>query len=223
MTDPLDAVRQAARDTWLDPVDVARDVARHLLDLSASEEWDAVGLEAVSELRRHRADSALILAATEAALDAAGTDPVAALEKFLTELDDRTWTRDLARRAAHHPTLGVTSMGASTLAVLEAGLRLGAEWDRLLCGRRAVAQGLGYLQIRIDVAPPEHAEGMLAAGAAVYRGRMWTTARDADTVTRARLGHTGVIPVVHPLAHLSPLNRKAYRPAPELIDVDVDG
>jgi hypothetical protein len=218
MSTPMEMLREAARDEWSDPVETAARAVGGLLTLCEAD-WPETGLPAVRMLRSRRPDQALMLAATEPALD---PDPVrsrAGLEDILGRLRDTGWTTDLGLRVAHHASLGVASLGRSTLAVLESAAHLGGSHAELYTDSRAIAKGLGYLHLPISVAPPEEAAALLAPAAAACGKRIWTTARIADAALRARAADREVVVVCHPLAELSPLNRASYRPRSTLIDV----
>lgn len=218
MNRPLELLRDAAHDEWSDPVETARRVAEGLLQL-VDGSWHTTGLDAARMLRRRRPDHALLLAVTERALDPNPRIVRNGLEAAIAELDDETWTSDLGLRNAHHESLGVASLGRTTLSVLEAASQLGNSRSQLFTDRRAISRGLGYLNFPIAVAPPEEAVALLAPGVARTAARFWTTSRIADAASRARAGGRTVVVIVHPLAELSPLNRSVYRPHRLLIDV----
>ena len=217
---PLERLQDVARDVWADPVASAYAAARVIEEIMDGD-WSDRGVAAISELRRRRADSPLILAVTDAVLE---TEPAAirpALSRVLEQLDDRTWADDLGLRIAHHATLGVVSLGEATLAVLEAARGIGGTSATLFTDRRAIAKGLTYLGLAVEVAPPEEAEAVLLPAAAILGSRMWTTVRAADVALRSALHDREVVVVAHPLASLSPRNRAEFRPASNLIDVKI--
>jgi hypothetical protein len=115
----------------------------------------------------------------------------------------------------------VVSLGETTLAVLEAARGLGGTSAALFTDRRAIARGLTYLGLMVEVAPPDEAEAVLIPAVAMIGTRMWTTVRAADVVLRASLGEGEVVVVAHPLAWLSARNRLDFRPASTLIDVKI--
>jgi len=121
--------------------------------------------------------------------------------------------------ASDDATLGVVSIGETTLAVLEAARDLGGTSAVLFTDRRAIARGLTYLGMMVDVAPPEEAEVVLLPSAALMGTRLWTTVRAADVALRTALLEGEVVVVSHPLASLSPRNRADFRPASTLIDM----
>jgi hypothetical protein len=221
MTDtPLERLQEATRDVWADPVVAAHRAAESIIELLEGD-WNDAGVEAISELRRRRADSPFILAITEAALATDAETRHRVLHQIMERLDDRTWADDLGLRIAHHETVGVVSLGETTLAVLEAARGLGGTSAALFTDRRAIARGLTYLGLMIEVAPPDEAAAVLIPAAAIMASRMWTTVRAADVALRAALHHAAVVVVAHPLADLSTRNRADFRPASALIDVKI--
>jgi len=217
---PLDRLHSIARDAWADPVESALAAAQAILEILEGG-WSGPEAAGVSELRRRRADSPLILAVTEAVLDREPDVGRAALMGILDQLNNRTWADEIGLRVAHRATLGVVSLGETTLAVLEAARSLGETAATLFTDRRAIARGLTYLGLVVEVAPPEEAEVVLLPVAAILGSRMWTTARVADVALRTSLLEGEVVIVAHPLTSLSPRNRADYRPAPTLIDVRI--
>ncbi len=216
--DPLDELADAARDEWTDPVITARRAVEALLAMTESD-WDPGGLEAVQMLRARRADSALLLAATEVALE---PDPLRAtdgLREIGRRLEDETWTSELGLSLARWATIGILSIGPATMKVLEAAVELGGATPELLCDRRAVARGMGILDLPIVVADPASAEAVLLPVSAQHKERVWTTERNAAIAVSARDAGRRVVIVRHPLADLSPLNRLAYRPRSYLTDL----
>ena len=150
-----------------------------------------------------------MLAVTEPALD---PDPFRAsqgLARTLAVLGDQSWASDLGMEISNARTVGVMSLHHESLWVLESAALLGATNATLLTDRRAVARGLGYLRLPIKLADPASAEVLLLPGVARDNATMWTYRRFAAAGWRA----TGqVVPVIHPGAFLTPLNRKAFRP-----------
>ena len=217
---PHERLQDLARDVWADPVTSAHTAARAILQM-LDREWSDPERDAVAELRRRRADSPFILAVTEAVLESEPKAGRSALMRILEQLDDRTWAVEIGLRIAHHATLGVVSFGEATLAVLEAARDLGGTAAALFTDRRAIARGLTYLGMMVEVAPPEEAEAVLLPVAARIDSRMWTTVRAADVALRVSLLDGEVVVVSHPLASLSPRNRADFRPAPTLIDVKI--
>lgn len=217
---PLERLQSVARDVWADPVRSAHTAAHAILEL-LDEDWTRVQREAVSDLRRRRSDSPFILAVTEAVLDHEPHDARPALHKTLEQLNDRTWADEIGLRIAHRETLGVVSLGETTLAVLEAARGLGGTSAALFTDRRAIARGLTYLGMMVEVAPPEEADVVLLPVAALIGSRMWTTVRVADVALRTTLREGEVVVVSHPLASLSQHNRADFRPAATLIDVRI--
>lgn len=216
MTNPIDRLRELGADDWVDPVEAALALAEGLLAVQDAA-WPSA-LEFVSDLRRTRADHPLLLSVTEAALDPDASRAKLEVSNVADRLEDDTWVADLARSLLALDSLGVTSIGSTTLELLEVGLRLGATWQVLQTDQRAIGQGVGYLQIPVRPKPAEQAQAMLVPGAARFGSRLWTTRQQADRIARAKPAGTEVVTVVHPLAHLSPLNRLAYRPPAILMD-----
>ncbi|MDP8958933.1 MAG: hypothetical protein M3N51_06985 [Actinomycetota bacterium] len=221
MGHPLELLRDVARDEWSDPVETARSAAQGLLALAhqAHEEWGRQGLRAAYMLREARPDSPLLLAVTQSALASDPAPAAEGLRRALAALDDRTWTAELGLAIAHHPSLGITSLASEVLEVLEAAARLAESTAQLYTDRRAVARGLGYLRLVVEVAPPEEAEALVAVAVAVDGSTIWTTERTADVALAASVRRRRIVPVAHPLARLSPLNRAAFRPSPGIVDV----
>ena len=218
MRHPLELLRDAAHDEWSDPVDMTRRAAEGLLKL-VDQDWMDTGLEAARMLRAKRPDQPLLLAITERALDPDPDRVRRALQSAVSELEDETWSSDLGLRNAHHESMGVTSLGKSTLSVLESASQIGNSRAQLFTDRRAISKGLGYLNFPISVAPPEEAVVLLAPGVASTASRFWTTSRIADAALKAKVAGRQIVVIVHPLAELSPLNRSVYRPHRLLIDV----
>lgn len=220
MNGPLELLRDAAHDEWSDPVETTLRAAEGLLEL-VERDWIETGLEAARMLRTRRPDQPLLLAITERALDPDPNRVRRALQLAVAELEDETWSSDLGLRVAHHESMGVTSLGKSTLSVLEAASQLGNSRAQLFTDRRAISKGLGYLNFPISVAPPEEATALLAPGVASTTSRFWTTSRIADAALKAKAAGRHIIVIVHPLAELSPLNRSVFRPHRLLIDVGI--
>ena len=217
---PIDRLQSVTGDVWADPVKSAQAAAGAILAMLDGT-WTGEQAAAVSDLRRRRADSPLILAITEAVVDREPQVGRAALVQVLEQLNDPTWADEIGLRIAHRASLGVVSLGETTLAVLEAARGLGGTAARLFTDRRAIARGLTYLGLMVEVAPPEEAEAVLLPVAAVMGSRVWTTARVADVALRTTLHDGQVVIVSHPLTSLSPHNRADFRPAPTLIDVRI--
>lgn len=221
MTDPpLERLQEATRDVWTDPIASAIAAGRAILEMLDGP-WTDTEVGAVADLRRRRADSPLLLAVTEAVLDAESGHQRAALHHILSHLEDPSWADEIGLRVAHHPSLGVVSLGETTLAVLEAARGLGGTSAALFTDRRAIARGLTYLGLMVEVAPPDEASAVLIPASALMGTRMWTTVRAADLVLRTSLREGEVVVVAHPLAWLSARNRADFRPASTLIDVTI--
>ena len=150
-----------------------------------------------------------MLAVTEPALD---PDPYRAsngLASVLSVLGDQSWASDIGMEVSSAKTIGILSLHHESLWVLESAVLLGATRATLLTDRRAVARGLGYLRLPMKLADPAAADVLLLPGLARDAATMWTYRRFAATAWR-----TGqqVVPIIHPGAYLTPLNRKAFRP-----------
>lgn len=217
-TDPLADIGDAARDEWTDPVRRAEKALQALLEIVDSD-WETKGLDAIRMLRSKRADSALLLAATEVALEPNPLRAADGLREMLRVLEDSTWCTDLGIAVAQCVSVGVLSLGKSTIKILEAAIDLTGATPELMCDRRAVARGLGLLDLPILISDPSLAEVLLLPVAAQHKGRIWTTQHNADVARAAQEASRRVIPVLHPLANLSPLNRLAYRPRAYLVDM----
>lgn len=221
MTDtPSGHLQEIARDIWADPVVSAQSATQTILEMLEGP-WSDAEVEAIADLRRRRADSPFILAITEVVLDSEPGAERESLLRIMAELDNRRWADEIGLHVAHRPTLGVVSLGETTLAVLEAARGLGGTSAVLFTDRRAIARGLTYLGLMVEVAPPDEAEAVLIPGAAIMGTRMWTTVRAADVVLRTSLRGGDVVVVAHPLAWLSARNRADFRPASTLIDVKI--
>lgn len=179
-----------------------------MLELARSDRWEYEGFEAAQELRRRRPDLPLMLAVTEPALD---PDPLRAsrgLSTVLTTLGSRSWASELGLEIEGAGSIGVLSLGHETLMVLEAACSMGETKAVLRASSKAVARGLGYLRRPISLHEPSRADVLLLPGVARDAATMWTYRRFAAAAWRA----TGaVLPVIHPAASLSPLNRLAFR------------
>ncbi len=221
MSAPGELLGHAAAAGPSDQAEATRKAIEGLLALTQAD-WSGEGLAAVERLRTHRADSPMLLAATAAALERDAAQAARGLRKVLASLDDRAWSADLGLQVAHFGSLGVVSLGETTRRVLEAAVQLGETEAELFTDHRAVAKGLSYLPLSIEVAPPEEAEAVLIPAAAVHVKRTWTSRRAADTALRAAARGRRVVVVAHPLVRLSTLNRRAYRPAAHLVDVRLE-
>jgi len=219
MNDPIEVLNTAARDEWADPLGTAAAIAEAIHSL-VDDGWTE-GLAEVQQLRRRRTDSPLVLAVTEPALDPDPRRVKAGLDEVGRRIRDTSWTQELGLRLAQDASLGILSLGDATLSILEVVAFRSSEETDLFVDRSSIARGLGYLRLPIVVAPPEEASAVLIPAAARFRNRIWTTARAAETALRAEATATRIVPVVHPLAVLSPLSRTVYRPVPILVDVEI--
>jgi len=217
MQDPMDVLADAFRREWADPLASAVAVVSALRSLADSD-WSNA-LPRIQRFRKERADSALLLAVTDPAVDPDIGRVLSGLEAVDRALHDTRWIRVLASRLAERQSIGVPSLGDSTLAVLE--LVVTEREHDLVTDMVAVARGLGYLDSNVLLGPPEASDVVLVPAAARFGDRVWTTARIAGIAERALARSTPVLPVLHPLNMLSPLARRVYRPAHTLIDVDL--
>ena len=220
MDSPSERLHAAARDDWVDPTVTARRIGEALL-AEVEQAWAADQVGDVQELRLRRADSPLLLAITEPALEADPQRVAAGITAALARLEDWSWAESLGSRVSSYRTAGVLSLGLSTLAVLEAAVAAGRGLEEFHTDRRAVAKGLEYLLLPVVTAPPEKSDVLLIPAVAFHGPRVWTTTRAADAVLRAKVHGRQVVSVAHPLAELSPRNRRAFRPAPYVIDIEI--
>lgn len=150
-----------------------------------------------------------MLAVTEPALD---PDPIQAtrgLVSVLSRLSDQSWASELGMDISTATTIGVLSLHHESLWALESAVLLGLTEATLATHSRAVARGLGYLRLPVRLGDPAEADVLLLPGLAQDAATMWTHRRFAAASWRT----TGIlVPVIHPAAYLSPLNRFAFRP-----------
>ena len=214
---PLEAI--GAEDQWLDPIEQAKAVTAELVELTAGA-WRQEGLRSLHHLRAKRADSPLVLAVTEAALTADPREARQNLAAFSEMLGATDWARDIALGLRPYGRLAITSLGEATLMVLDECVRIGVPAESIVVSRSYLGRGIGYLRVPVVSGPPTEADALLAAGVAGDGTTMWTTTEIATDMVRVRLGSGAVVPIIHPLAELSPLNRDAYRPADYLVQAD---
>jgi hypothetical protein len=159
-----------------------------------------------------------MLAATEPGLE---PDPVRAsrgLTRVLAQLQQRTWASEIGMNVSPAKSIGVMSLGYETMMVLESACTLGDSEAVLRTDRKAVARGLGYLRRPLSMKPPWEADVLLLPGIASDSATMWTYRRFAAAAWKA----TGeVVPVIHPVARLSPLSRLAFRPPAGVYPIDL--
>lgn len=213
---PHEILNDIAQDEWADPVTTASKAARALLGLTG-QSWAEDGVVAAQALRKRRPDQPLLLAVTEVSMDLNAARTAAALEAIIARLEDLRWSMDLAYEAARYPRLGVLSLGASTRTVLR-GVTEAAS-PELLTSSRAIRRGLLEFITPVTLVPAETADCLLLPVIARHIGRMWTTGPFARTAHAAMANGKAVLPIIHPLAELSPLSRQAFRPAPYVTDI----
>ncbi len=171
--------------------------------------WVGEGLDAAQQIRRRRPDSPLILAVTEPALDPDAYRASQGLSSVLDVLNDQSWASEIGMEISDAATIGVLSLHHESLWALETAAVLGATQATIITDRRAVARGLGYLRLPIKLGAVDSAEMLLLPGLARDAATMWTHRRFAAVSWKA----TGrVLPVIHPAAWLSPMNRSVFRP-----------
>jgi len=198
-------------------VTLARLTAEGLLALT-EQSWPDDGLAAAPEIRRRRPDSPLMLAVTEPALDPDAFHASQGLTAVLSWLGDQSWASDLGMDISTAGTIGVPSLHHESLWILESAVLLGLTEATLMTSSRAVARGLGYLRLPVRLGDPAEADVMLLPGLAQDAATMWTYRRFAAASWRA----TGtLVPVIHPAAYLSPLNRFAFRPPPGVYAIEL--
>jgi len=159
-----------------------------------------------------------MLAVTEPALD---PDPYRAslgLASVLTVLSDQSWASDIGFEISEATSIGVMSLHHESLWALESAALLGATGAGIITDRRAVARGLGYLRLPLRLADPATADVLLLPGIARDAATMWTYRRFAAVSWTAK---GNVIPVIHPGAYLSPMNRKAFRPPADVYAIEL--
>lgn len=216
---PHDILDDIAHDEWADPVTTAAKAAHALLRLTA-QSWAEEGVAAAQALRKRRPDQPLLLAVTEVAMDLNAVRTAAALEALIGRLEDPRWSMDLAYEAARYPRLGVLSLGAGTRMVLR-GVTEAAS-PELLTSSRAIRRGLLEFITPVTLVAAETADCLLLPVIARHTGRMWTTGPFARIAHAALANGKAVLPIIHPLAELSPLSRQAFRPAPYVTDIVVE-
>jgi hypothetical protein len=218
LTDGLGGGEGALVQSWVDPLTAARQAIDELEAVDPPE-WLAITPGEVVRLRTDHADQPLILRVADAADH---PDPFTArhgLTELRRALDDTGWCSRIGLSVAASPRIGVTSMGVWTMAVLEAAIQFGDSDSELVTDQVAVERGLSYLPLTVRRGTPEGSDVMLAPAVAVSGRRIWTSQRIGAAVNRAKLAGTGVVVVAHPLAHLSGLDLRRFRPAPGVIPV----
>ncbi len=203
---------------WVDPLSVARHA---IYDLEAVDTaaWQATAPSEVTRLRSVHADQPIVLRVGDAADHPDHHTARSRLADLQRSLDDTDWCTRIGISVATRERIGVLSIGAWTLAVLEAAVQLGDSESELVTDHVAVERGLSYLPLAVRRAPPERADVMLAPAVAVSGPRIWTVERVVEAIKRAVVARTEVVVVAHPLAHLSALDLRRFRPAPGVIPV----
>ena len=209
-------------DTTSDPIRMARMAVRALLTLARSD-WATSGLPEAQDLRKRRTDSAVLLSITEVALEPDTNRATHGLKSMLDQLDDERWLEDLATIAATQTSLGVLSLGESTLSLLDRTLDNGRNHPELRTDSRAIRRGLLQFATPISLISAHTANCLLVPVVARQANRIWTTSKCRKAVRAAAEADTFVLPVAHPLMHLSPLSRQAFRPASTISDIQIPG
>ncbi len=219
MRESFNAVLHAARDEWADPTQAARWAADALLELT-DDRWSNEGQAAVQLLREKRRDSALLLAVTEAGLWEDGRSARASLSIVREQLADAGWADPVADALTEtEQTIHVLSLGEATLAILGSLSERAPALPLVQTHQAAVARGLGIFEVAVTVGPIDHADVMLLPVAARHGDRIWST----STFIELAGAFTGtIVPVHHPLAQMSALNRRQFRPPATIVDVRFD-
>lgn len=177
-------------------------------------------MDAARQIRRRRPDAPLMLAVTEPALEPDAYRASQGLNSILELLGNQSWASDIGIEITDAVTIGVLSLHHESLWALETAAVLGSTEATIITDRRAVARGLGYLRLPIKLGPVESAEVVLLPGLARDSATMWTHRRFAAVSWKA----TGrVVPVIHPAAWLSPINRSVFRPPAGYYAIELPG
>lgn len=159
-------------------------------------------------------DQPLALAVAEPAVAA----DAAALQRLAISLADEAWLETAAAALNDVATVGVTSLGWSTRRVLEMACAQG-DVRTLVTGSRAVARGLGFLDLPVRLASPESAEVLVVPAVASSGVRLWMPAAAAEavrSVTGAR-----ILTLLDPLTVLTPWAQRRFRPPAGVTAVSV--
>jgi hypothetical protein len=210
----LDELMELSSPQLSDKIGQAERAAEVLL-LATRKHWPTDGMSAVSALRARRPDSPLLLAVTEAGLDPVPERAADGLESILTRLRSTTWLVDMALKLSSASSLGILSLGETTIGFLQTFLDATGSELELYTNKRAVARGLGNLGLPIFVGDPISADILVIPTQCRHDQRIWTTPSIVKVIKRSK----GAIRTMeHPVAHLSPVNRLAYRPHIALTD-----
>jgi hypothetical protein len=205
---------------WSDPVTVAKQAIDDLRAVDPAD-WLTVAPSEVSRLRSVHADQPMVLRVGDAADHPDAHSARTRLADLRRALDDTRWCSQIGLSVAGHSRIGVMSIGVWTLAVLEAAVHLGDSQSELVTDQGAVERGLSYLPLNVRRGPPEEATVLLAPAVAVSGRRIWTVERVGQAVGRALLAGTEVVVVAHPVAQLSALDLRRFRPAPGVVAVSL--
>lgn len=217
--DPLEQLADIAQDEWRRPVSGALDAVAAFLEIATTDDWAATGVPAANDLRKRRADQALLLSVTEAALDEDRVRVRSQLEDLADGLRDQRWLLDLAYEAAQFGSLGVVSLGEATTAILRTVTE--TQSPDLRTDSRAIRRGLMQFVTPISLIDPAGAECVLLPIVAATDLRVWGAANHVAIAERALANGKAVLPITHPLAKLSPMSRAVYRPPTIVTDLSL--
>lgn len=193
---------------------VAISAAEILMEMTATE-WETTGIAAATQLRAKRADSPLLLAVTQAALDPRAEKSRETLAAVIRELRNSAWLVDVCLNVGSVGSLGILSLGENTMRFIQTYVDATGREPELFAAKRSVARGLGNLDLPVFVGDPRQANLLLVPINARHEHRVWSTPDLLEIMN----GATGQVRTTeHPLANLSPTNRLSYRPSAGLID-----
>ncbi len=209
-------LQDVADDEWADPVDGAVAATKALLELTGPL-WTSEGLPAAQDLRTRRPDNPMLLAVTEVAIESDSLRAATSLRALLDRLESRRWAMDLVYEASQYSSLGVLSLGVGTISLIEGTLN--AATPELRTSSRAFRRGLLQFVAPVALKEAESAACLLLPIVARQNQRVWTTPKCAQAAQTALSNGNAVLPIGHPLTELSPLNRRAFRPASHITDM----